>query len=94
MLNALRNNLFRNFVECNAACLLIVQSEKFLQMPGNRLTFAVRVGGKINSTGLFAVCLQFLDQFLFFLHRNIFWLKAVLYIDTEFVLGKVPQMPH
>ena len=63
-------------------------------MPGNRLSFPVRVGCQINRIRLAGRGFQFLNQFFLALDRNIVRGKSMLQIHTHGGFGQIPQMSH
>ena len=94
MLNAVGDYLFGNLVEGHSLCFLVREIQQFLQVPGYGLAFAVRVGREIDDGGLLAGGLQFVNQFLLFLDRDVLRRKAVFDIHAKLTLGQVTQMPH
>ena len=59
LLNAARDDVFRDFIEGHALRLAVRQSEQLLQMPGNGLSFAVRVGCEIDAVRFLRRAFQF-----------------------------------
>ena len=54
----------RDFVENDAPIPIRIAADRFLQMPGNRLAFAVEVGREIDLVGFLGELAQFVDDLL------------------------------
>ena len=90
----LGDHLAGDLVKGHAAGLLLRQVKKCLQMPGNGLTFAVRVGGEIDGVALFCRLLQLADQLFLTANGLIFRGKIVLNIHADGALGQITEMTH
>ncbi len=94
----LLNRLLRDLVECDAANLLPlfgVGSQVQRQVIRNRLTFAIRVGSKINFVSLRCEFLQLLNHLLLAGRHNQFRNKRpILQLYAEFVLGQIHDVPN
>ena len=91
--NGLRDHLLGDLIEGHTVRLGITQTQKFLQVPGNRLALPVRVRCQIHGFGLIRSLFQFLDQILFSLHRDIVRIKTVQ-IHTHRALWQITQVTH
>ena len=63
MLNGFQNGGFGDFVENDAACLLLIQSEYLAQMLGYSFSFAVFIGCEPDLFGLFCLRLKIGNEF-------------------------------
>ncbi len=81
-------------MEGDAADTIIAEVEGLLKVPGDRLAFAVRVGGEIDDTGLGSGPLELADRL--FLGRNDFVRRLVALgdVEAELALGQVAHMAH
>ena len=94
MKDALGDDLLRDLVEGHAPGLFVRQVQQLLEMPGDRLALAVRVGREIDGPGAFGFLFELVDELRFFAHGDVLRLEAVVYIHAHLALGKIPQMPH
>ena len=90
----LGDHLAGDLVKGHAAGLGLGQVKERLQMPGNGLTFAVRVGGEIDGVALFCRLLQLTDQLFLAANGLIFGGKIVLNIHADGALGQITEMTH
>ena len=90
----LGDHLTGDLVKGHAAGLGLGQVKKCLQMPGNGLTFAVRVGGEIDGVALFCRLLQLTDDLFLTANGLIFRGKIVLNIHADGALGQITEMTH
>ncbi len=93
-LYALGNDLLRYLVEGNAHGLVVGQAEQLLEMPGYRLSLAVRVGCEIDHVRLVGGGLQLGDYVLLALDGDILRRETVLYVHAHRALGQVAEMAH
>ena len=68
--------------------------EEFLDVPGNRLTLAVRVGGQINLLRRRSRPAQLVDGLCFSLNDAVIGLEIVLNVYSHFALAGFHQIPH
>ena len=92
--DALGHHALCYLVEGDAAGLVVRQGQQLLQVPGDGLSLAVRVGREIDHGRLLAALLQVGYHVLLALDGDILRLKAVLYIHAHRALGQVPQVAH
>ena len=92
--DALGHDALGDLVESHAPRLLVGQLEQLLEVPGDRLAFAVRVGREIDGFGALGLGLQLLDQFAFILDGDILRLKAILDVHAHLALRQIAQMAH
>ena len=91
---ALRDDLLRNLVEGDAAGPLVGQLQKLLEVPGDGLALAVRVGREVDHVRLGGALAQLLDDVLLALDGDIVRREAVLQVHAHCALGQVAQMAH
>ena len=94
MLDALRHDLFRDLVKGHASGLLVAEPQQLLEMPGNRLSFTVRVRREVDDGSLFALRLQLINQILLVLDRDILRLEPVFQVHAQLALRQVSQVAH
>ena len=94
LLNALGDDLFRDLVEGHALGLFIVQFQKRLQVPRDRLSLAVRVRCEIDGVAVLGGLLELADELLLAANGLIDGLEIVLDVHTELTFGKVAQVAH
>ena len=92
VLDGLLHRGFGDLVEGNPAHLAAVQIQSLGQMPGNRLTFAVRVGRKIDFFRLLRGLAQPCQQFALSADGDILRFIIVFYINPKLTLGKISDM--
>ena len=63
-------------------------------MPGDGLSFPVRVGGEEDPFNLFHRIFQFLYDLAFPTDRYIFGAEIVFHIDPELAAGQINDMAH
>src|SRR5258705_6034389 len=63
-------------------------------MPGDRLPFAIRVGGQEDPVGGLGGLLDLGERLRLFLYSDVFWRETVADIDAQLALGQVAEMPH
>ena len=85
---------FGDLVEGHAVSRLNIHAEHLRQMPGNRFSLAVRVGGKDHAVALRRHLPQLADQRRFAGNIGIARLEAVLHIHAEQRTRQVADMPH
>ena len=93
-LDALRDHFLRYLVEGHAHGLVVGQAEQLLQMPGDGLSLAVRVGREVDDVRLFRALFELGDDVLLALDRDIVRLEAVFYVHAHRALGQVTQVTH
>ena len=81
-----------DLVERHAPSLGVGQGQRLLQVPGDGLAFAVRVGGEIDRLGRRGLLLQPGQQFLAVLQDAVGRHPAVFDVDAEAALGQVADM--
>ena len=91
--NGFLDHLLGDLIKCHTPGLVFTQTHQFLQMPGNSLTLTVRVSCQVDSVCLGSGILQFPDQVLFTLNRNVMRIKAVQ-VHAHGALGQVTQVAH
>jgi hypothetical protein len=64
------------------------------KMPGNSLSFAIRVSGKIYLLGLGCVLFKALYELALSGHDNVHGLKIVLHIHPQMTLRQISDMSH
>ena len=94
MLDAVRDHLFGDLVEGDAAGLVIRQVQQVLQMPADGLALAVRVGGEKDGLAVLGGGLQVLDDILFPLDGPVVGGKVTLHVHAQGALGQVTQVTH
>ena len=94
VLDGIEDGLFGNFVEDNPFCILVLESENFVEMPGYRLSFPVFIGCKPYRLDLSHKFLQFGDN-LFLVSRNdVLGREPVFDIHAQFIVLKVPDVSY
>ena len=95
-LKRLRNGGFRDFMERDAVELrfFVGFGKNLFQMPRDCLSFAVRVGRKINFGSSFCGAFQIAQVLAALLAFLILRRKIVFDVYTESAGGQVPYMPH
>src|SRR5206468_2007135 len=63
-----------------------------LQVPGDRLPFAVRVGGEVDGVGFLRRALQLRERLLLPVENLVGGLVTVIAVDSEALLRKVPDV--
>ncbi len=81
-----------DLVKLDAAGILAFHVQRFFQMPCNGLSFAVRVGRKINAVGLLDGLLQRRQKVALSADRDVLWLESVLRIHAERALRQVTDV--
>ena len=93
ILNSVAYNIFGDFIEGHAFCLLIRQIKQLLQMPGDSFSLAVRVRCKINDAGFLRIRLQLFNQRKFVAHGYIFRFKGFK-VNAERAFREIPEVAH
>ena len=92
--DALLHHVLGDLVERHPPALVVRQVQELLQVPGNGLSLAVRVGCKIDHVRAFSRLLQITDNILFALDGFVDRLEIMLQIHAQGTLGQVPEMAH
>ena len=91
---ALLHDVPGDLVEGDAAHGLVRDPQQLLQMPGDGLALAVRVGGQIDGGAALRLFFQFVDGALAALDGAVVRPEAVFDVHAEHALRKIPQMAH
>ena len=83
-----------DLVEGHAAGLVVRELEQLLDVPGDRLALAVRVGCEIDGLRPVGGLLELLDEVGFLLHRDIFRTEIMVQIHAHRALRQIAQMTH
>ena len=94
MIHTIFNTGTGDLIEGDPVGLVGIHPQDLRQMPGNRLSFPVRVGGQIDRLALFGGGFQLFDQILFALDGLVFGLEMVFHIHTQLAFGQIPDMAH
>ena len=86
--NCIRSNL----VKTDTTVIGRINAQQFCNMPGDRLPFPVRVGGKQNFIGALRSSLQFFFYRRFPLDEDVLGGEIVLYINGQAAFGQVDNM--
>ena len=92
--DALAHHLAGDLVEGDTSGLIVRQVQQMLQMPGNGLSLAVRVGGEVDGIAGGGVLFQLADQLLLAANGLIFRFKIVFNVHAKGTLGQVAQVAH
>lgn len=88
------DRLRRNLVEFDSVLAPGVQPQHVLQMPGNRLSLAVGVGGEIHFSRLLRLLGKAPDDVLLALRIDILGLEIVLDVHAQRMHGQIADMPR
>ncbi len=91
MLDGIENSRLGNFMEDDAARLLLIQSEYFAKVPADGFSLAVLIGCQPDLLGLLGARLQFAYQF-FLLFRYLIVGYHVFLVDAELFLFEVSDV--
>ena len=94
MLDALGDDFLGDFVEGDALGLFLGQIQQFLEVPGDGLALAVRVGREIDGLGALGGLFQFVNELRLIAHGDILGLEAVFDVHAHLALGQIPQVAH
>ena len=94
VLDALGDDLLRDLVEGHALGLIVRQIQQLLQVPGDGLALAVRVGGKINKACVLGSLFQLVAQLTLASDVDIFRCKIVFDVHTQTAFGQITHMTH
>ena len=94
MCNGFPHHPLGNLVEGNTAGSAVIQTQQFLQMPGDGFALPVRVRCQIHGVGLGRRFFQLGNNIFFPFDGNIFRFKLRLQVHTQGALGQIPQMAH
>ena len=83
-----------NLVKGNAAFFLAAQIQHIRQVPGDCLSLAVRVGGKINKACVLGSLFQLVAQLTLAADVDIFRCKIVFDVHTQTAFGQITHMTH
>ena len=92
MLDRVLDRGLGQLVEGDAVSLFRIDPERRCEMPGNRLSFAVRVGREEDLGGVLRLFFQFLDHVSLSADVDIMRLEAVVDIDAETALRQVADV--
>ena len=92
--NGLVDHLLGDLIKGHPVGLVVRNAQQFFQMPGNGLSFPVRVGGQIDPLALSRRLLEVLDDLLLALDGLIVRLEAVLHIHAQLALGQIADVAH
>ncbi len=82
-----------NLVKGHAPDALLIQSQGFFEVPGNRLPFAVRVGGQVDGIRLGRLLLEGCEDVFAVLQRLVGRHPALVDIDAEALVRQIAHMP-
>ena len=88
-------SVFRNFIKCNAInllVLLLIELQSLLKMPGNRFSFAVRVGREINFICLLHRLAKSCQHISLSADGYIFRLKIMFGVKSHLTFRKITNM--
>ena len=88
------DGLGRNFVKLDAFDVLGLVADQFRHMPGNGLSLAVGVGGKVYGVGLGGRSAQFADNILFVVDNLIVRRKIIGLVHAKRAGRQVAHMAH
>src|SRR5205807_2202580 len=86
------NGAFGDLVERHAADAVVIQAQRFLQVPSNGFPFSVRVGSKVDCPRLGRLLLETGEQFLAVGQVLVGRRPPVFDVDAELRLGQVPNV--
>ena len=84
--------IFSYLVEHYPFRVLWLQTQHFVQVPGDSLPFAVFIGCQPHSLGIGGLFLQIRHQFLLVRRHNIVWRETVVNVNAEVLLLKVADV--
>ena len=91
----LTDGVFRDFVEQDAADLAVAVAVQLRRhVPGDRLPFAIRVGGEQDQIRRLGRLLDVGQGLRLFLYSDVFRREPVLDVDAQLAPGQIAEMPH
>ena len=89
----MEDGVLGDFVEHDTAGARGIQREGLAEVPGNGFPFAVLIRGEIDDSGLGGQFLEFGDRLPLVGGDDVFRGEPVVYVDTEFFLLQVTDVP-